>query len=334
MNKTEDVEVKTEFNGLYRCHECFNVFNSLINLKQHLLLHSQPPTMVVSKFSREDFEDVSPRKRNRKCFKENKCESPEDLCSPEKMNNNVNGHQRMRTRLKRTKFIEFYSDLSDEFNSDSDFEGEHNSFSKKRKRKSSENKSKKRIFSKSIVPEKASENGFSVKNDKKAFVDELADDDFVKNTKAKQRRSNKKHSKLKHASDTEASNGHIISNGHQSEQISPASRDKNASSTPKMMRRGQKQEKKWRFKIVDHSKLHNIVQNIVNPSSDFLCLGCNQSFSSYSGLSQHRTHCSGPRRITCINNSNIDSKNLKVKQEIVNDSGEELYKYVTGEHYI
>ena len=68
INKHEDTESKTEFPGLFRCHECFNVFDLQHSLKTHLHTHNKSMVQVVSKmpskYSREDFEDVSPRKRN------------------------------------------------------------------------------------------------------------------------------------------------------------------------------------------------------------------------------------------------------------------------------
>ena len=85
INKHEDTESKTEFPGLFRCHECFNVFDLQLSLKTHLPTHNKSMVQVVSKmpskYSREDFEDVSPRKRNTRHYKENVSED-------EKLNNN------------------------------------------------------------------------------------------------------------------------------------------------------------------------------------------------------------------------------------------------------
>ena len=35
VNRNEDEEIKTEFPGLYRCDECFNVFNDQVRLIEH-----------------------------------------------------------------------------------------------------------------------------------------------------------------------------------------------------------------------------------------------------------------------------------------------------------
>ena len=63
--------------------------------------------------SREDFEDVSPRKRNTRHYKEN-------ISDEEKMNNNHSINKRLRKRLKRTKFTDFYFEPSDSSDFDCD----------------------------------------------------------------------------------------------------------------------------------------------------------------------------------------------------------------------
>lgn len=71
---------KTDFPGLYRCHECFQVFdqpgNLTIHLEQHiesspnkLKMVAAPPEKIpikMDKLPREDFEDVKPQAKKRR----------------------------------------------------------------------------------------------------------------------------------------------------------------------------------------------------------------------------------------------------------------------------
>ena len=338
VNTNEESEFKTEFPGLYRCHECFNVFSFPVSLREHLIKHFPPqsPAMVMSKmsskFSREDFEDVNPRKRSRRSYKENKCEDNEDICSSEKINNNLNGHKRLRTRLKNNKkFTDFNSDPSDEYNSDSDFDGDKISLEKRRAKRNFRNSKPRRVSSKRF-----SLNGFSEVDYTKAFLDpdEELDIDKKVNRKTKARNTkrsstkNRKHSKLKQKQKTDIYKSDLQINGHE---FKPA--PSKAKEVTKVARRSQKQEKKWRFKIVDHSKHHSVVQHLTTPSSDFICLACNQSFSSYDCLSQHRKICSNRKKLPSINNV-ADSKNHSdVKEETVNVGSEDINQYVTGKDH-
>lgn len=316
VNKHEDTESKTDFPGLYRCHECFNVFNLQNSLKTHLPTHSvelkpqnKSSVMVVSKmpskYSREDFEDVSPRKRNTRHYKEN-------VSDDEKLNNNHSINKRLRKRLKRTKFTDFYFEPSD----DSDFDDFKISSKKNKKKHREKRKPKKR--------ERSSE--FSSRKIKKSYELESASDDVEEEKeppKKKQKHKDKKHSKLKSSPRvSEDRNGFV--NGHN-----------HPANITGMMKKGPKQEKKWRFKILDHSKLHQVVEGVTQPGSDFLCLSCGQSFSSFLRLSRHKEEC----RLLTSNSSKVNhhifhpsgSKNpIEVKNEIVIDSSKELFEYVTG----
>ena len=331
VNTNEEAEFKTEFPGLYRCHECFNVFSFPVSLREHLLIHSTPPEMVMSKmpskFSREDFEDVSPRKRSRRSYKENNFEEDEDIGKPEKINNNLNRHKRVRTRLKsNTKITEINSDPSDEYNSDSDFDGDKISIEKQKSEGNFRNSKPRRVSSKRF-----SLNGFSEVDYTKAFLDpdeELDIEKKAKKTKARnvKRSSTKirKQSRLKHNLETFPTDVQI--NGHEINDTSMKTKE-----VTKVARRSQKQEKKWRFKIIDHSKHHSVVRHLTTPSSDFICLSCNQSFSSYICLSQHRTSCDKRKKFLWINNDTAGLRSHhNVKEEIVNNCSEEIFQYVTG----
>ena len=305
INKHEDTESKTEFPGLFRCHECFNVFDLQHSLKTHLHTHNKSMVQVVSKmpskYSREDFEDVSPRKRNTRHYKEN-------VSDDEKLNNNHNINKRLRKRLKRTKFTDFYFEPSD----DSDFDDYK--ISKKNKKKHREKRKPKK---------RESSTEFSTRKIKKSYELESASDgreeDEREPVKKKQKHKDKKHSKLKSSPRVSEERSEFV-NGH-----------KQAAAISGMLKKGGKQEKAWRFKILDHSKLHEVVEGVTQPSADFLCLSCGQSFSSFLALSRHKQDC---RLQTSRSQHHIfhqGSKNqTEVKKEIVIDSSKELFEYVTG----
>ena len=330
VNTNEEAEYKTEFPGLYRCHECFNVFSFPVSLREHLLTHLQPPAMVMSKmpskFSREDFEDISPpRKRSRRSYKENDFEEDEVIGKPEKINNNLNGNKRVRTRVKNSKRItEINSDPTDEYNSDSDFDGDKISVEKQRAERSFRSSKPRRVSSKRF-----SLNGFSEVDYTKAFLDPDEELDFEKKAKKTKARNvkrsstkNRKQSKLKQNEDTFPSGVQI--NGHEIKDTPIKTKEVTVA------RRSQKQEKKWRFKIIDHSKHHSVVKHLTTPASDFICLSCNQSFSSYIRLSQHRKICDKNKKSLWINNDVVSKLHQNVKEEMVSSSSEEFFQYVTG----
>ena len=330
VNTNEEAEFKTEFPGLYRCHECFNVFSFPVSLREHLLTHIQPPAMVMSKmpskFSREDFEDVSPpRKRSRRSYKENDFEEDGVIGKPEKINNNLNGNRRVKKRLKSNKRItEINSVPSDEYNSDSDFDGDKISIEKKRAERSFRSSKPRRVSSKRF-----SLNGFSEVDYTKAFLDPDEELDIEKKAKKPKARNvkrsstkNRKQSKLKQNEET-VPNGVQI-NGHEIKDAPMKTKEVT------FARRSQKQEKKWRFKIIDHSKHHSVVKHLTTPSSDFICLSCNQSFSSYIRLSQHRKVCDKNKKSLWINDDAVSKLHHNVKEEIVSSSSEEIFQYVTG----
>ena len=330
INKHEDTESKTEFPGLYRCHECFNVFNLLNSLKSHLPTHSvertlPANTMVVSKmpskYSREDFEDVSPRKRNTRHYKEN-------ISDEEKMNNNHSINKRLRKRLKRTKFTDFYFEPSD--SSDFDYDDfkipakkNKKKHREKRKPKKRETRDRSNEFSTRKIRKRYELQ--SVSNEKEDEEEE-EEEVSVKPLKKRQKHKDKKHSKLKSSARVSQERPGIV-NGH----------GQPAAISGLMKTRGQKQsqgEKKWRFKILDHSKLHEVVQAVTQPRPEFLCLACNQGFSSFLRLSSHKQDCNLQSSQSSKLYQHIvhpGSKNPnEVKSEIVIDSSKELFEYVTG----
>merc|ERR1719483_2042477 len=88
-----------------------------------------------------------------------------------------------------------------------------------------------------------------------------------------------------------------------------------------------KSDKLWRLKIRDHSKASNLVQQLVQPASDFVCLECSQGFQSFSYLRSHKLYC----KETKVYQMYSGSKNPNnIKNEIVNDNSQELFEYVTG----
>ena len=288
VNRNEDEENKTEFPGLYRCDECFNVFNDHVRLKQHRLNHTKPRTMAVSKYSREDFEDVSPRKRSRRSYK-NPEKLDEDGMSPvKKLNNNVNGHRKTRTRTQQNKFAEFYSDHSDEYNSDSDFDGHHIVIDGSIRRKNRKSRSRRSFPEKSFDSEK-----ISSFNETKDVLYSKVDATKLKKSTAKSRKNH-------------------------SPRFSSKQRERN-----------NLKHKKWRLNVVDHSKIHNVVQEIVEPHSDFLCLGCSKSFTSFSYLSHHRISCNISKASVSLNTSS-KSPTSDGNESVCRDHCPELYKYVTG----
>ena len=285
VNKNEDLENKTEWPGLFRCEECFNVFNEVHHLKQHRLEHFRP-AMVVSKYSREDFEDVSPRKRKRKSYKDafHDDDDEDEISRAKKLNNNVkNGERRrVRKRVKQTKFTHFYSDPD---NSDSDYDGDHIIIDTNKKIR--ENRSRRG------VSRKSQENPVESTKERVSNSDESA-------KQVKQVKTNNKHPK-------------VVMNGHRKHDRS-------------------KVKQKWRLNVVDHSKLHHLVKDIIDPHDDFLCLHCSQTFQSYSTLRLHKSGCNTSQQSV---NINCSSKSLSsVSQEKVSnndDNQHELFKYVTGQ---
>merc|ERR1712130_1069524 len=128
--------VKTEYPGLYRCHECFNVFNKSCSLRTHLRNHQEEPsadikTMVVAKMapkidklSREDFEDVSPREKRQKTMK-SKLKAQTKMPKKGKVKQSINGLTttiQQKIKSKKSKEAELQSDPSDESTSDSEKE--------------------------------------------------------------------------------------------------------------------------------------------------------------------------------------------------------------------
>ena len=86
-----------------------------------------------------------------------------------------------------------------------------------------------------------------------------------------------------------------------------------------------KSEKLWRLNITDHEKVDNLIQNITKPTSNFVCLKCSTSFSTFPRLMSHKLICQA-------NNTSPMFQNFK-KSEMQCDKkhcSEELYKYVTG----
>ena len=329
VNTNEEAEFKTEFPGLYRCHECFNVFSFPVSLREHLLAHSQPPAMVMSKipskFSREDFEDVSPRKRSRRSYKENNFEENQDIRKPEKINNNLNRNKRIRTRLKsNTKITEINSDPSDEYNSDSDFDGDKISIEKQKAKRNFRDSKRRRVSSKRF-----SLNGLSEVDYTKAFLDPDEELDIEKKAK-KTKARNVKRSSTKNKKQSTKQNPETFPNDVQTSWNEIKEASMKTKEVTKVARRSQKQEKKWRFKIIDHSKHHSVVQHLTTPSQDFICLSCNQSFSSYTCLSQHRIICDKRKKSLWINNDASSRRHRDVKEEIVNNCSEDIFHYVTG----
>ena len=328
INKHEDTESKTEFPGLYRCHECFNVFNLLNSLKSHLPTHSvERPLpankMVVSKmpskYSREDFEDVSPRKRNTRHYKEN-------ISDEEKMNNNHSINKRLRKRLKRTKFTDFYFEPSDS----SDFDCDDFKITAKKNKKKHREKRKPRKRETRDRSNEFSSRKIRKRYELQSVSDEKEEEDeeeVVKPLKKKQKHKDKKHSKLKSAAreSQESQKRHTgLTNGHH-----PA-----PSLSGLMKTRAGKPEKKCGFKMLDHSKLHAVVEAVTQPRPEFLCLACSQGFSSFLRLSRHKQDCNLKTSQSSKLYHHIfppGSKNpTEVKSEIVIDSSKELFEYVTG----
>ena len=313
INKHEDTESKTEFPGLYRCHECFNVFNLLNSLKSHLPTHSvERPlpanTMVVSKmpskYSREDFEDVSPRKRNTRHYKEN-------ISDEEKMNNNHSINKRLRKRLKRTKFTDFYFEPSDSSDFDCD---DFKIPAKKNKKKHREKRKPKKRETRDRSNELSSRK-IRKRYELQSVSDEKEEEEEeeVKPLKKKQKHKDKKHSKLKTAARVVSQDRPGFVNGHH---------------------RPGKPEKKCGFKMLDQSKLQEVVQAVTQPRPEFLCLACREGFSSFLRLSSHKQDCNLKTSQSSKLYHHIfhpGSKNpTEVKSEIVIDSSKELFEYVTG----
>ena len=320
INKHEEPESKTEFPGLYRCHECFNVFNLLNSLKSHLPTHSverpQPANAMVvskmpSKYSREDFEDVSPRKRNTRHYKEN-------ISDEEKMNNNHSINKRLRKRLKRTKFTDFYFEPSDS----SDFDCDDFKIPAKKNKKKHREKRKPRKREARDRSDEFSSRKIRKRYELQSVSDEKEEEEeevVVKPLKKRQKHKDKKHSKLKSAGRMSQERPELV-NGHRQ----PGA----------VSRGGQKQEKKWRLKILDQSKLHQVVEAVTEPRPEFLCLACGQGFSSFLRLSRHKEDCNlqtSQSRQLYHHIFHPGSKNpTEVKSEIVIDSSKELFEYVTG----
>merc|ERR1711892_932313 len=139
----EDIEIKTEYPGLYRCHECFNVFNKSCSLRTHLLQHQEEPstdpkTMVVAKMapkidklSREDFEDVRPKERRPKAMKP-KLKVTTKISKKSTIKLKVNGVTttlQQTRKSRKSKQSELQSEPSDEFNSDSDVDKDKDYYS-------------------------------------------------------------------------------------------------------------------------------------------------------------------------------------------------------------
>jgi len=430
VNVNEDKEIKTEYPGLYRCHECFNVFNRSCSLRTHLQNHQEDPsteikTMVVAKMapkidklSREDFEDVSPREKRPKAMKSNLKVQPK-IAKKSKAKLDKEGLTtkiQQKRKSRKSKEAEIQSEPSDELTSDSDKERDIPNKYKQKNRKSSVAKRKSTLNSdiiasntaksleNSLSSNKESENGshesdqivnghilesidnvishvkneFVVPDDEVNLIKTMDENKSpnvkkksneiiplktkIKNKRRKQRQKKKLNNgtlkQLKQNADDlsgiSSSSRRIrknnkakgkndgITNSRKSKLKSPvkdksspqksesSSRTKDLhadTSISNTLKKRPKSDKLWRLKIRDHSKASNLVQQLVQPASDFICLKCSQGFQSYSDLRHHKLHCKDTKKYPLC----TDSKNLNnIKQETVEDYSQELFEYVTG----
>ena len=306
MNVNEDVEIKTDFPGLYRCHECFNVFNKSSNLKEHLFKHLEDSfddhcdKMVAAKISKidklspEDFEDISPRKNKRKVSNQIK---RNNIQSEEKFNADTIQSQR---RLRRRKLNELDIEQSYEISSDSDYE----------------------------VPKRASRRP-KKKLHTKRHRKQLA--------KEKETDRNSLHLETdKETNGQDTANGRLSddgSNRDNEENFYKVGRKNFVGSIPKQLsvmsshasKKRRKSEKLWRLNITDHEKVDNLIQNITKPTSNFVCLKCSTSFSTFPKLMSHKLICQA-------NNTSPMFQNFKKSERQCDKKhcSEELHKYVTG----
>ena len=124
----EDADQLSRIPALYRCHECFNTFSKSSNLKVHLVNHKAPEQMapktelcLAPKCSemKKRAEEVASRKQIG-------VEVVGSKQGQKPMSNNSleNLHVRPRRQASLKRIVEIDSDLSDEFNSNSENEAD------------------------------------------------------------------------------------------------------------------------------------------------------------------------------------------------------------------
>ena len=118
----EDSDCEGRFPGLYRCHECFNTFSNSSNLKDHLVKHL-PAIQMAPKTEHSSSPEIVNMIEKKKRSVHNKSQVTEVF----PMDKSCEG-ERISTRPRRTaslkRITEMESELSDEFNSNSENEGD------------------------------------------------------------------------------------------------------------------------------------------------------------------------------------------------------------------
>ena len=128
VNRHEDPSPYSPLPGLYRCHECFNVFDEVLNLKLHLVKHL--PVAMAPKTEHIAPEYVSTVETKRKVLKRRRSSAQELDRRKEKRDKtkrkswDVVNPSRPRRLAALKRIVELESEISDEFNSNSENEGD------------------------------------------------------------------------------------------------------------------------------------------------------------------------------------------------------------------
>ena len=122
VENTHEDKSAADQNPTYRCHECFNVFSLLENLKVHLVSHNMAPKTEylnsVPEYSQSLKKKTVLHRKRRRVSSNNRQENPPE----EGKSESARGRPRRLAALKR--LLEMDSEISDEFNSNSENEGD------------------------------------------------------------------------------------------------------------------------------------------------------------------------------------------------------------------
>ena len=136
-DRAEEAAVEGENSPTYRCHECFNVFSLLDNLKQHLVSHNMAPKteyLPNADFA-PAFKKKTPGHRKRRPVLSNNRKKdayaeavvPAEAATPPVQNGgggSDDGRSRPRRVAALRRLVEIEPEISDEFNSNSENEAD------------------------------------------------------------------------------------------------------------------------------------------------------------------------------------------------------------------
>lgn len=411
--KTDEIK-KTDFRGLYRCHECFNVFDQESCLSTHIttkhlaegkvkekMVSESPKKMPtqIDKLSREDFEDASPRMRK------SRTQVVKPLKAKQKQRNGVIKKSKAAGRLG--KLLKLQSEVPDEIISEDSESGNEAPTSRRPQRECKSRTStlvaislaeqeyeqfdldferfkldvnsisdvdlarmkhiEKRVLAdRKNVPTEISEEDETGPSDeitlsnrrsltpvssevdskssirKKKFTTKANSRKRIVLTKLPKvekivkKRKNRKQFKapLKEELKSEGEESSTKENDLYDELV-----DTSATSPERRRSRPRRPEGAWSsMKGAMKEKARQVVQEVLAPPPEFLCLHCQAHFANYITLKSHKKECKqkGTNQPS-IEFTNIcnDSKDPlvdihEIKHEALEDRSAELYEYVTG----